>query len=108
MLLLRQPSQLVYYHDLSCLYFSVLPLAISTGAGAAGGDEIGIAVIGGMISATVLAIFFVPVFFVLVMRYFTKYVPAEMKKQMAENEKKRLEELYRKSREADEARKLGH
>ena len=86
----------------------VLPLAISTGAGAAGRNEIGIAVIGGMISATVLAIFFVPVFFVLVMRYFTKYVPAEMKKQMAENEKKRLEELYRKSREADEARKLGH
>ncbi len=53
----------------------VLPLAISTGAGAAGRNEIGICVIGGMLSATVLAVFFVPVFFVLVMRYFTKYIP---------------------------------
>ncbi len=53
----------------------VLPLAISQGAGAAGRNEIGICVIGGMITATVLAIFFVPVFFVLVMRYFTKYKP---------------------------------
>lgn len=59
----------------------VLPLAISSGAGAAGRNEIGICVIGGMISATVLAIFFVPVFFVLIMRYFTKYVPPEQKEQ---------------------------
>lgn len=57
----------------------VLPLAISTGAGAAGRNEIGICVIGGMLSATVLAIFFVPVFFVLVMRYFTKYKPRDEK-----------------------------
>lgn len=32
---------------------------------------------GGMITATVLAIFFVPLFFVLVMRYFTKQSSAE-------------------------------
>jgi multidrug efflux pump len=57
----------------------VLPLALSTGAGAAGRNEIGICVIGGMLSATVLAIFFVPVFFVLVMRYFTKYKPRSEK-----------------------------
>jgi multidrug efflux pump len=57
----------------------VLPLALSTGAGAAGRNEIGICVIGGMVSATVLAIFFVPVFFVLVMRYFTKYKPRSEK-----------------------------
>ena len=62
----------------------VLPLAISSGAGAAGRNEIGICVIGGMLSATVLAIFFVPVFFVLVMRYFTKYIPADEKKRRAE------------------------
>ena len=55
----------------------VLPLAVSTGAGAAGRNEIGICVIGGMLSATVLAIFFVPIFFVLVMRYFTKYKPRQ-------------------------------
>lgn len=57
----------------------VLPLALSTGAGAAGRNEIGICVIGGMLSATVLAIFYVPVFFVIVMRYFTKYVPTAEK-----------------------------
>ncbi|MFM2485885.1 efflux RND transporter permease subunit [Celerinatantimonas yamalensis] len=51
----------------------VLPLAISTGAGAASRQDIGTGVIGGMITATVLAIFFVPLFFVVVIRYFTKY-----------------------------------
>ncbi len=46
--------------------FGVLPLAISTGAGAQSRIEIGTAVVGGMLTATVLAIFFVPMFFVLV------------------------------------------
>lgn len=68
----------------------VLPLAISSGAGAAGRNEIGICVIGGMLSATILAIFFVPVFFVLVMRYFTKYIPADQKKKMAELEEQKI------------------
>ncbi|MFC3912874.1 efflux RND transporter permease subunit [Pseudaeromonas sharmana] len=53
----------------------VLPLATSTGAGANSRIAIGSGVIGGMVSATVLAIFFVPLFFVLIMRYFTKYRP---------------------------------
>jgi multidrug efflux pump len=44
----------------------VLPLAISTGAGAGSQNDIGTGVIGGMVSATVLAIFFVPLFFILV------------------------------------------
>jgi multidrug efflux pump len=44
----------------------VLPLAISTGAGAGSQNDIGTGVIGGMLSATVLAIFFVPLFFILV------------------------------------------
>jgi multidrug efflux pump len=44
----------------------VLPLAISTGAGSGGQNAIGTGVIGGMITATVLAIFFVPVFYVAV------------------------------------------
>ncbi|MBO6259121.1 MAG: efflux RND transporter permease subunit [Succinivibrio sp.] len=69
----------------------VLPLAISSGAGAAGRNEIGICVIGGMLSATVLAIFFVPVFFVLIMRYFTKYVPPEEKMKLALKAKQREE-----------------
>jgi hydrophobe/amphiphile efflux-1 (HAE1) family protein len=46
----------------------VLPLAIATGAGAGGQNAIGTAVMGGMISATVLAILFVPIFFVLIVR----------------------------------------
>ena len=46
--------------------FGVLPLAISTGAGAQSRIAIGTAVIGGMLTATVLAIFFVPMFFVMV------------------------------------------
>ncbi len=64
----------------------VLPLAISTGAGAAGRNEIGICVIGGMLSATVLAVFFVPIFFVLVMRYFTKYKPRKKISETSETE----------------------
>ncbi len=48
----------------------VLPLAISTGAGANSRHAIGTGVFGGMLSATVLAIFFIPLFFVLVMRLF--------------------------------------
>ena len=43
----------------------VVPLAISTGAGSAARHSIGTGVIGGMLAATFLAIFFVPVFFVL-------------------------------------------
>ncbi len=50
--------------------FGVFPLAISTGAGAGGQNAIGRAVVGGMMSATILAIFFVPMFFVVVLRLF--------------------------------------
>ena len=48
----------------------VLPLAISTGAGSASQRAIGTGVIGGMITATVLAVLMVPVFFVVVRRFF--------------------------------------
>ncbi|OFZ66757.1 MAG: multidrug efflux RND transporter permease subunit [Betaproteobacteria bacterium RBG_16_56_24] len=48
----------------------VLPLTISTGAGANGRHAIGTGVMGGMIAATVLAVFFVPVFYVVVRRIF--------------------------------------
>jgi multidrug efflux pump len=48
----------------------VLPLAISTGAGANGRHAIGTGVMGGMVAATVLAVFLVPVFFVVVRRIF--------------------------------------
>ncbi len=46
----------------------VTPLVISTGAGSASQNAIGTGVFGGILSATLLAIFFVPVFFVVVFR----------------------------------------
>ena len=46
----------------------VVPLAIATGAGSAAQNAIGIGVLGGMLSATLLGIFFVPSFFVAVRR----------------------------------------
>ena len=49
----------------------VLPLAIATGAGAGGRIAIGTGVIGGMLTATVLAVFLVPVFFVWVRSVFS-------------------------------------
>ncbi|HTY03769.1 MAG TPA: efflux RND transporter permease subunit [Rhodocyclaceae bacterium] len=48
----------------------VLPLAISTGAGAQSRHAIGTGVIGGMVTATLLAVFLVPVFFIIVRRIF--------------------------------------
>jgi multidrug efflux pump len=48
----------------------VLPLVVSTGAGSASQRAIGTGVMGGMFTATFLAIFFVPVFFVVVRRLF--------------------------------------
>jgi multidrug efflux pump len=48
--------------------FGVFPLAIATGPGANGRIAIGTAVIGGMMTATILAIFYIPLFYVLVRR----------------------------------------
>jgi HAE1 family hydrophobic/amphiphilic exporter-1/multidrug efflux pump len=48
------------------LVFGVLPLAIASGPGAGSQNAIGRAVVGGALSATFLAIFFVPLFFVFV------------------------------------------
>ena len=46
----------------------VLPLAIATGAGSGAQNAIGIGVLGGMLAATLIGVFFVPVFFVLIRR----------------------------------------
>jgi multidrug efflux pump len=48
--------------------FGVFPLAVATGPGANGRIAIGTAVIGGMLTATILAIFYIPFFYVLVRR----------------------------------------
>jgi multidrug efflux pump len=48
----------------------VMPLALSTGAGAQSRHAIGTGVVGGMVTATLLAVFLVPVFFIVVRRIF--------------------------------------
>ncbi len=50
--------------------FGVMPLALSSGAGAASRNAIGTSVIGGMLGGTILAIFFVPLFFYTVRKVF--------------------------------------
>lgn len=50
----------------------VMPLVISSGAGSGAQNAVGTGVMGGMVTATILAIFFVPVFFVVVRRRFSK------------------------------------
>lgn len=57
--------------------FGVLPMTISNGAGSGSQHAVGTGVMGGMISATVLAIFFVPLFFVLVRQRFPLKPPPQ-------------------------------
>ncbi|EGN0837813.1 efflux RND transporter permease subunit [Salmonella enterica] len=51
----------------------VMPLVISRGAGSGAQNTVGTGVMGGMLTATLLAIFFVPVFFVVVKRRFNRH-----------------------------------
>ena len=53
-------------------FFGVLPLAIASGAGAGAMNAIGTAVTGGMLSATFIDLFYIPLLFVLVSRRFTR------------------------------------
>jgi HAE1 family hydrophobic/amphiphilic exporter-1 len=53
-------------------FFGVLPLALATGAGAGAQNGIGTAVCGGMLSATCIDLIFIPLFLVLVTRFFAK------------------------------------
>ena len=57
--------------------FGVLPLAISTGAGANSRHALGTGVMGGMLAATALAVFLIPVFFVVVRRIFPGHARRE-------------------------------
>lgn len=50
----------------------IMPLVLSNGAGSGAQNAVGTGVMGGMITATVLAIFFVPVFFVVIRRRFSR------------------------------------
>jgi multidrug efflux pump len=62
-------------------FFGVLPLALNTGAGSGAQNAMGTAVNGGMITATVLAIFLVPVFFVVIRRLFPAKAKAAAKQE---------------------------
>jgi multidrug efflux pump len=68
--------------------FGVLPLALSTGAGANSRIAIGTSVIGGMLTATILAIFYIPLFFVLVRRT-TRDTLAGVKSKLAQRREAR-------------------
>ena len=54
----------------------VLPLVISHGAGSGAQNAVGTGVMGGMFAATVLAIYFVPVFFVVMEHLFARFKKA--------------------------------
>lgn len=63
--------------------FGVLPLALSSGAGAGSQHSVGYGVLGGVISSTLLGIFFIPVFFVWIrsiFKYKPKNTPAQEQK----------------------------
>ena len=56
-------------------FFGVLPLALATGAGSGAMKGIGTAVCGGMLSATFIDLFYIPLFFVLVYRLLGREKP---------------------------------
>lgn len=60
--------------------FGVLPLALASGAGAGSQHSVGYGVLGGVISSTLLGIFFIPVFFVWIRSIF-KYKPKTINNQ---------------------------
>ena len=65
----------------------VVPLALATGAGASSQAAIGVGVIGGMISATLLGVLFVPIFFVFVLSLWRKRTSeSEVKNNTSEGE----------------------
>ena len=67
--------------------FGIMPLAIANAAGSAAQHAIGTGLIGGVLSATFLAIFFVPLFFVLVQRLFKQ---DRLPQDLAEREGRRV------------------
>ena len=65
--------------------FGILPLVITTGAGAGAQNAIGTGVLGGMITATVLVLIFAPLFYVLIEKLFGKRGKGEAAKTKDEN-----------------------
>jgi hydrophobe/amphiphile efflux-1 (HAE1) family protein len=65
-------------------FFGVLPLAITSGAGAGAQNAIGTAVVGGMLSATFIDLFFIPLFYVSVCSLFQRKRPEPLSEPEAE------------------------
>jgi hydrophobe/amphiphile efflux-1 (HAE1) family protein len=66
--------------------FGVLPMAMTTGAGAAAQNAIGTGVVGGMLTATFIAVFFIPLSFVLISQWFKKKDPEPVPERAAVSE----------------------
>jgi len=64
--------------------FGSLPLAIATGAGAGARRSIGTAVVSGMLTATLIGIFLIPVFYVVMQRIGERHWPFRSEQQTAE------------------------
>jgi multidrug efflux pump len=67
-----------------CFILGMVPLVIASGAGANSRHSIGTGVMGGMTSATLLAVFFVPLFFFLVESFSERFFGKEKKATIAE------------------------
>ena len=76
--------------------FGVLPLAIATGAGAGAQKAIGTSVLGGMITATFLAIFFIPLFYVVVVRIFGQKKAVKLRRRPEPRAHRRDSNMHRK------------
>lgn len=64
----------------------ITPLALSSGAGANSRISIGTGIVGGTLTATILAIFFVPLFFVLIKKVFSSKVEKQLEKKAGQND----------------------
>ena len=81
----------------------VLPLVIATGAGAASRNSIGTGVFGGMLAATFLAIFFVPLFFIIIGKIKPKHSDANNTDKHLSHKPESIEEAHKTTSEKDQA-----
>ena len=81
----------------------VLPLVIATGAGAASRNSIGTGVFGGMLAATFLAIFFVPLFFVIIGKIKPKHSNTNNTDKHLSHKPESIEEIHKTTSEKDQA-----
>ncbi|MGE4520161.1 MAG: efflux RND transporter permease subunit [Desulfobacteraceae bacterium] len=67
--------------------FGVLPLALASGAGAGAQTAIGTGVLGGMITSTTIALIFIPLFYVIIVRLFERKKTVSLKEQLEQYKK---------------------